>query len=237
MKKVSLLVLVLFAGTMSLFAQNKPETGFGFVFGVSGLQDIGVTSFNNGTLGFRYRMANGMTGRINANLTMSNVSNESESGGWLTTNTTKGTNFGIALGVDKNFEGTDNLDPYIGADLTVGTIGGGTTTNRSEVTNVDSAGTFYTLGDFMETTTTNPKGISFGLIPHVGFQYFFVPNFAFGAEFGWGLNIASTKGGETTTETKFGTTTTNTTSQLNAVNKNTSVGTHGTGSVFVSVYF
>jgi hypothetical protein len=235
MKKLSLLVLVLMAGTMTLFAQNKPESGFGFVFGVTGINNIGVTSFNNGTLGFRYRMTNGMTARINANLTMTNTKNESESGGWLSSTTNKSMNVAVALGVQKSFEGTDNLDPYLGIELGVGNVGGGSVIMRNEVTNADSTG--LTVGDFSESTTKNASGIGFSLRPLIGFEYFFLPKFSFGAEFGWGLAISSTKGGEVTTETKFNGVTTTTTVELNNVNKSTSIGTSGSGSVMVGVYF
>jgi len=48
---------------MSLFAQNKPESGAGFVVGVTGLNTIGFSAPTpySGTLGFRYRMASGIT--------------------------------------------------------------------------------------------------------------------------------------------------------------------------------
>ena len=240
MKKVSLLVLVLVAGTISLFAQNKPESGFGFVVGVEGINDLG---FNNGggTLGFRYRLASGITARFNANLsTMNNVVTEGDipSAGFTTTTTDKGTNFGIGLGAHYSFVGTDNLNPYIGADLGFSTVGGGSTLVRNELVDATEAG-FGTNGDYIEVETMHAKGSRISFTPLVGFEYFFVPKLAIGGEFGWGFATTSTKGGEVTTTTQVngGTTNGTVTVQLDEENKSSGFGTHGTGRVILSVYF
>lgn len=239
MKKVSLLVLVLFAGTMSLFAQNKPESGASFVVGLEG----GLNSLNfnqgdsaSGMVGFRYKLGDGgITARLGVNLSMRNNETGFTSFGEENTTTTKQTNFALAVGAQKNFEGTDNLETYLGADLSVGTVGGGETVVRSEVVDATLAG--GAVGDYDETTYTNAKGISIGLTPLVGFQYFFVPKLAIGGEFGWGFFTTNMKSGETVNVTSAGGTVTTTTIETNVTNKMSGLSSRGTGRIILSVYF
>ena len=241
MKKLSLLVLFLMGGTTFLFAQNKPDMGAYFVVGLQG----GLNSLNfsqgdsaanvGGMVGFRYKMSNGITGRLGLNLSMRNQEYGSTFNGVENLTTMKGTNFGIMLGAHKSFEGTDNLETYIGADLSVATVGGGETIVRSEV--VDTTDTGGEIGDFTETTTTHAKGIEFGLTPFVGFQYFFVPKLAIGGEFGYGVFISGIKDGETVREDSFGGTTTTTTLESGVNNKSTGLAGRGTGRVILTVYF
>jgi len=237
MKKATFLVLILLGGTLSLFAQgNKPTApAFGFTFGVQGLQNLSVVT--NPTVGFRYWMENGMTGRLSLNLATTNhtvVSNDPNDSGTENTVTTKNTNFGIAIGVQKNFTGTKNLNPYAGVDLGVSTAGGGTLTQRAE--SVDSTSLLGAVGNYQETVTTNPKGISIGLTPFVGFDYFFVPNLSLGVEFGWGLSTANQKDGKVETTSKFGSTTT-TTSVSGGSDKNFTLGSHGSSTITMTVFF
>lgn len=238
MKKATLLVLFLMGGTITLFAQNKPDMGAHFVVGIEG--GLNGLNFNqgdslstSGMVGFRYKMESGITGRLSLNLSMSNSETTSYFLGDETTTTVKGTNFGISLGATKSFEGTENLETYIGADLTVGTIGGGETVIRTET--VDTTG-FGTVGDYTETTITNPKGISIGLTPLIGFQYFFVPKLAIGGEFGYGFFTASMKDGETTMVSQSGgVSTTVTTPGIDT--KMSGLAGRGTGRVILTVYF
>jgi uncharacterized membrane protein (DUF441 family) len=239
MKKTLLTLTMLTLGVSTLFAQFKPEEGnYGITFGINGLQTVTLEPLSSGTVGFRYVMANNLWARVNLNVTSLNTKLENTQGGYLTNNKTSGTNFALSVGAQKNFEGTDRLNPYFGIDLSIGNSGGGKTVNRTEVVNADS-----TLmpgdanGDFTEITTKNPKGMAIGLTPVVGFQYFFAQNFAVGAEFGWGFFMNSTKGGETTIETKSGSNTTTNTSTNNSKSSSSGFGTSGSGRITVSVFF
>jgi hypothetical protein len=241
MKKVSLLVLVLFAGTMSLFAQNKPESGVHFVVGLEG----GLNSLNfnqgdsaasaGGMVGFRYKLSDmGITARIGANLSMRNNETTGTSLGQENMTTVKQTNFSVSLGAHKNFTGTDNLETYLGADLSVGSVGGGETIVRSETVSTEFGGT---VGDYTENTFTAPKGLSIGLTPLVGFQYFFVPKLAIGGEFGYGFFTTNMKSGKEVEVTSIGGVTTTTTVQADITNKVSGLGGRGTGRILFTVYF
>lgn len=242
MKKVSLLVLVLFAGTMSLFAQNgtnKPATGAHFVVGLEGgLNSLnfnqGESATGGGTVGFRYKMDNGLTARLGLNLSMVNNQVAQTAFGEKFDSTFKQTNFALAIGAHKSFEGTGNLETYLGADLSVGTVGGGKRVVRSETVSADFGGT---VGDYTEVTYTDPKGIEIGLTPFIGFQYFFVPKLAIGGEFGYGFFTSNMTSGETVSVDLTGGTTTTVTVASDVTNKVSGLGGRGTGRILFTVYF
>lgn len=239
MKKTLLTLALLTLGASTLFAQYKPEEGtYGITFGITGLQTVNLEPLSSGTVGFRYVMANNLWARVNLNVTSLATKSENTTGGILTTNKTNGMNYALSIGAQKNFEGTDRLNPYFGIDLSIGNSGGGKTVNRSEVVNADSTQTPGDAnGDFYQTTTKNSKGMSIGLTPVVGFQYFFAQNFAVGGEFGWGFFMNSVKGGETTVESKVGSNTTNTTTTNNTKSSSSGLGTSGSGRITVTVFF
>jgi hypothetical protein len=236
MKKTLLTLTMLALGVSTLFAQYKPEEGtYGITFGITGLNTINLEPLASGTVGFRYAMANNIWARVNLNLTSTSTKFVNTQNGIETTNKTSGMNYALSIGAQKNFEGTDRLNPYFGVDLSIGNSGGGKTVNRSEVMNADS--TFNPSdknGDYYQTTTKNSKGMSIGLTPVVGFQYFFAQNFAVGGEFGWGFYTGSTKGGETTTE---GTGITTTTTKNESKSSAGGLGTSGSGKITVTVFF
>ncbi len=236
MKKTILTLTLLALGVSTIFAQYKPEEGkYGITFGITGLQTVNLTPLNSGTVGFLYSMPNNIWARVNINVSSGSNTNESTLHGFKTTVKNSGMNFGLSLGAQKNFEGTDRLIPYFGADLSIGNVGGGKTINRSEVVNADSTDIpGVKNGDYNQTTTKNAKGISFGLTPVVGFHYFFVQNFAVGGEFGWGFYMSSSKGGEKTVEgTGISTTTTKTDNKISS----SGFGTSGNGRISVTLFF
>ncbi len=236
MKKTLLTLSLLTLCVSTLFAQYKPEEGnYGITFGITGLQTVNLQPLSSGTVGFRYALANNLWARINLNLTSGSTNSENTQGGILTSTKTNGMNYSLSIGAQKNFTGTDRLNPYFGIDLSIGNSGGGKIVNRSEVVNADS--TFDANdknGDFMQTTVKNSKGMSIGLTPVVGFQYFFAQNFAVGGEFGWGFFRSSSKGGETTVE---GTGITTTTTKNDSKSSSGGLGTSGSGTITVTVFF
>lgn len=236
MKKTLFTLTLLTLAVSSLFAQYKPEEGtYGITFGITGLNTVALTPLSSGTVGFRYAMANNIWARVNLNLTSTSANNENTVGGVLNSTKTTGMNYALSIGAQKNFGGTDRLNPYLGLDLSIGNVGGGKTVTRSEVVNADS--TLITddaNGDFYQITSKNASGLSIGLTPVVGFQYFFAKNFAVGGEFGWGFSTSSTKGGETTTE---GTGITTTTVKNESKSSSGGFGTSGSGNITITVFF
>lgn len=98
--------------------------------------------------------------------------------------------FGISLGIEKHFAGTNRLSPYIGGDLLI----------RNEVSNweINDAGPAAN-GSITEVKNFGGNGsFKFGLQGVVGADYYVVDNVFIGVEFGLQFVLDSPKDIETT---------------------------------------
>lgn len=121
----------------------------------------------------------------------------------------------LNLGIEKHFNGTKRLSPYVGADILVSNA-----STREEGENVDlsgdfASGTSYTLRNsgfsFFNTQfgTSDPTpGFGVGLRLVAGADFYFVKNVYLGGEFGWGFLYTNEKDGEVEFTTAGATTTT-----------------------------
>lgn len=147
-----------------------------------------------------------------------------------------GFSFGIGLGMEKHIE-TDaaKVDPYLGADLMIGLLGG-----------IDYSYTQDVTGDGYSTNTqydvAYPGGFGAGLNLLGGFNYFFSDNISIGGEVGMGFGMVKT-GGDWTSDYTFsstvgGTTTTSTSNDQGTYeNKQMGIQVNSYGGVNLIVYW
>lgn len=221
---------------------NKPEAGtIGFTFGVNnpfgggtGPQLFNQAPGQTNTLLFRYYSENNIAARVGIAYSKNSSNNTDEIDGESIEEKSSTSGFQLSVGGQLSLGSTPKLEPYIGADIVFGRSGG-KDFSRSEV--IDAAVAGGANGDFTETETINGATTSFGLVPVLGFNYYFSKNFAFGAEFGWGIMTSKTSGGSFTSTTKTGSTSTTVDGESDAVAGTTTIGNMGRGMLTVSVLF
>lgn len=101
--------------------------------------------------------------------------------------TEKGTNFGIALGIEKHLSGTDKLSPYLGAE-----VGFGLSNATIDITNaLTAAGAPTANGDSYKESGGSTSTIALNAM--IGADYYITEKVYIGAELGIGLfNMKST---------------------------------------------
>ncbi|PIE50101.1 MAG: hypothetical protein CSA38_04720 [Flavobacteriales bacterium] len=217
MKKLLLASVVALMGASTVNAQEyKPQAGdvtAEFVV-TGGLSDTAV-GFREGGIRGRYFSTNNMAYRAAVYLGTDKVTTPITDGERKESNT----GFSLGLGIEKHFNGTKRLSPYIGAELGLG-YKTQSTTEETEVAGVQSS-----------TEITGPGVFNFGVKGLFGADYYFVKNVYLGVEAGLGLGFSST--GETeTTITTAGTTTTVKSEGGSSLNITPSVGMIKLGFVF-----
>ena len=101
----------------------------------------------------------------------------------------------ISPGIEKHFNGSDRLDPYIGASLLIGSIGSSRLQAVTKVT--DNSGNSSGV-DRTDVDIQLPGGFVFGLNLNMGFNLFLLKNFSLGAEYGLGFYTIGFGGDQTT---------------------------------------
>lgn len=240
MKKL-ILALAVCLTTASTFAQDmKPVSGdMGFTFGASGIATMGVSTPNpTGSLLFRYYASDNMAARLGINFSNASTTTTPSymPGVSQTTNVTKSSSWGLSLGAQHDFTGSDRITTYLGADLVLGS-GGGSSDMLTESIDTNGVVTTGATSFSTDVSTKNGSTFSFGIIPCVGFEYFLNDWFSVGAEFGWGFTSTSVKDGTTTTTSTVGGTTSAPVISTSKGMKSSGLGTIGSGMVTVSVYF
>ncbi len=146
--------------------------------------------------------------------------------------------FFIRPGIEKHFEGTKKLDPYVGADLTIALKGRTKTVVEEAASQTD-----YTRNSTQETVS--PGGLGFGISLLGGFNYFIAKNLAIGAECSWGFR-SNNLGGEsesTYNESNSGSdnfldgTNINTTNSFNSKSRSSGFGVNASGAIKLSIFF
>jgi len=225
MKKKILLIAVIAAGifcTSNVNAQDyKPAGGEKNVevnFSPLGSNPISINS-----LRFRYFKSSDMAIRVGLNLSVQNsksprvdsiplanppagVPNPTPNG-VETEDESKTFGFGLAVGIEKHFPGTDRLSPYMGAELTFSTVSVTETdvlfdasTNTDPITGLPTQALWE---DTYESETTSGS-TSFGVNLVLGADWYFAKNFYMGTEVGLGFVSTSQKDEEVTNPSSAG---------------------------------
>jgi len=156
-------------------------TEFGLTGGILN-SEFHLNEGTNEMLRFRYFLHNGWALRLGFNVGVSDKKDniygigpdEGRSGSLKVSHTSVLVNAGI----EKHFEGTRRLSPYVGADIM---IGGSSTMEKAE--NAD-AGMF--LPDYTRTTK-GPGSLALGLRAVVGADFYIAKHVYLGAEAGFGF--------------------------------------------------
>lgn len=191
MKKLFTIVAIsIFAATS--YAQVQ-ETGYKPTEGtvtteVSLTGGLNAADFALNTSGakFRYFLQEGLA--LRAGLNVGNTKNETVTGVApnVETRTLKTSDFGITLGVEKHFAGSERLSTYAGADLVIGS--GSTSDDR-----------VFQNGDY--TKTSGGTGSRFGVNLLTGADYYIAKKVYLGVEAGLAILSGTAKDGVTETKT------------------------------------
>lgn len=98
---------------------------------------------------------------------------------------------GIAPGIEKHFEGTSRLSPYVGAELVLGL--------RSSSASWEAGGTTTKVSGAFSDASTNRGFFNFGLNGVIGCDYYFAKHIFVGFEAGFGINYINWSQVQTTT--------------------------------------
>jgi len=106
----------------------------------------------------------------------------------LTYSRTSAFDLSIRPGIEKHFDGTNRLSPYVGGAVNIGFSSSSATEEYWSAPNTDQGDP----EDFVEWEQKTKDGsISFGLNALAGMDFYFADNIYLGAEFGFGLNFMS----------------------------------------------
>jgi hypothetical protein len=206
MKKVIVSFALLLSSTILVHAQQDTlksrDTDWGFVLNLTGLIDnisIGNLSDgnNNNAILAKHHLTDDKVLRIGLGLkSVSNNTFTADSvsigaGGQALQeidSTESRFDFSISAGVEKHLGTTRRLDPYVGAELTIGRIGA---TKINTDTDISGATGTRTIQRIIQ----QDGGFNYSLRAIAGFNYFFAERISVGAEFGLGY-IYSAVGGD-----------------------------------------
>lgn len=204
MKKVIFTATIILISLTS-FSQKDTvksrDTDWGFALNVSGLiNNVTLNTLsdvnNNNFILAKHHLKDDQVLRIGVGLkTINNNSFKSDSITISSGNralrdidsTEKRFDFSISLGFEKHLGATRRLDPYVGGELIVASIG------KTKI-NADTKITDVTGGQTIQRIIQQDGGTTFGLNAVVGFNYFFAERISLGAEFGMGYLYSSTGG-------------------------------------------
>jgi hypothetical protein len=212
-KRIAAVLLVLSLIGLAAFAQDQSvnhdgftkfnDRDWGVTFNVSGIiNDISVTSLEdvNGNPAIQIRKFIKPNLAIRAGFGLNSFRIESDlvdSVGISRQSydsTYKRTDFFIQPAIEYHFPGTKRLDPYVGAGLTIGTVGKEDIEVTRVLTDTTGSGTLTRNYDM-------PGGFTFGTNVIIGFNYFIAEQFALGAEYQLGF-VSQRSGGDFTIVTQ-----------------------------------
>ncbi len=157
-------------------------------------------------LNARYFLKDDMALRLSLGVSTSSTSQDytenADGTGGTGTVETSGSNFGIGVGIEKHFAGTDKLSPYVGAGISFSTGSSSETWTNAEQNTSGSYG--YAAAT---TAKFDDSNSSFGIAVNAGADYYFTNSIYLGIEVGFGFETNST-GDSKGTYTSGGTTST-----------------------------
>lgn len=182
MKKVLFIAIAVcfmsFANAQEVITYKPVKGDVTADFGFSGGLNNASIDYSSGVLKGRYFFEENMAYRVKLNLDVDNKNNKFDG----KDNKTSSFDFGLGLGLEKHFEGTKHLSPYIGGDVNF---------------NYMSQSTENTAA---KTESKGPNTFTFGLNGVFGADYYFVRNVYLGVEGGLGFTFGSTGETETTSD-------------------------------------
>ncbi|MBL4651535.1 MAG: hypothetical protein JKY53_01550 [Flavobacteriales bacterium] len=211
MKKIFALVLAVFFvqlaisqdSTLSVVSPSlyKPMNGdVGFSFNmqanVTNFQLNNFTDgFGNNSLFMRYYVKDDVVFRLGLGLTSVNEKYQSVDSVSTTLvewdSTYSRTDFYISPGFEKHMYASERLDPYVGANVSIGKVGQARMKGITLIT--DTSGTSSGTDQY-EVSGTQDGGFLFGINLITGFNYFISERLSIGAEYRWGYNVFRTGG-------------------------------------------
>lgn len=212
MKKIVFSVIVVLS-VVSAFSQNKPVAkDISLGFRVTGLNNVAFQEWGSDAFDFpqvmgRYYLSDRIAVRARLGVGLTNIASSFDRSIIDTEN------FGQAVRIDSSINSTVSafsvsfapgaeyhlladaakLDPYVAAEIPFALLGTTTTDLDLDVIRTDAAGTRLYRED-INTKTTVDGGISVGLNLIGGFNYFFSPKFAIGAEYALGFGYTQNGG-------------------------------------------
>jgi outer membrane protein W len=188
MKKLAILVGAI-ALTGSTFAQKATTDAPFSLEGQLGF-NASTLSFNAPAIRARYFVSDNIAVRLTFGMmktseTFNYFETENTNTGATGTEINKAGGWGLALGGEYHFAGTDRLSPYAGLDIS---FGGGTSTNAWS--NYDGAG--YNA-DYKRDIEAKTSSLGVNLV--AGTDYYFAENFYIGMELGIGFGSTTVKEG------------------------------------------
>jgi outer membrane protein W len=187
MKKLSLLVGGLVMSTMVL--AQKPDAGTPLSLEGQFGWNASTLSYNTPSVRLRYFLQDNIAVRatfaMNNKKTTDNFYELVNNGGGVGTEINRVNSWGLSLGAEYHFEGTDRLSPYAGLDVS---FGGGN--NATEWDKYDGLG--YNVDHTREITA---KTSTLGVSLVAGTDFYFAENFYMGLELGLGFGSLNTKPG------------------------------------------
>lgn len=158
-------------------------------------------------LNARYFLKDDMALRLGLNLNTSSTSQDytenADGTGGTGTEESSSSGFGLSVGIQKHFAGTERLSPYVGADISFNSG-----SSSADWTNFDGTGFNNGYNVKVDGASTS----TFGIGVNAGADYYFVNHIYLGIEVGLGFSSTSL-GEETTTITQTGQPTTTIVSQ------------------------
>lgn len=237
MKKVLFVLMLGCLTTTSLLAQDatslKPVQGdLGVTVGINGLSNVGFNFGigHSGTILFHYYLSNTWSLRGQLNITTQSTTQSYSDTTGSYSNSNKSSAWSVGLGIQHSFAATSRLDPYLAAEVFLGSA-------RSAKTDSSFTGAGTAAGFAHDFASTPGSTFTFGAGLVFGFNYFITNHIAIGGEFLAGFSINNLGDGTRTTsvtEPVVGTTTATTTIHGN---NNTSFGPNGSALVTFSYYF
>ena len=251
MRKFALTLTLLTLSIISISAQSdtlKPTKGdLGFSLNITGIiNNIGIEN-NKDSLGQynlfgRYYLENDIALRIGFGINYLNQKTFNEDSVTIASTGSRAFqvkdssvsrfDFKVSVGIEKHLGSSKRLDPYVGGELSIISIGATKTNADTDIKDV--------TGTAKEKTIIRQDGgIGIGLLGVAGFNFFLYKNLSIGAEFGYGLvytkdggdysvsNVVTPVSGEQTSSFSNG----------KAGTSQTNIGATPTGGIMLSFFF
>jgi hypothetical protein len=186
MKKSFLSLAILALASVAAIAQDfKPVSGSKTLELQAASPFASGRPFSIDNIRARYFIADDMAVRVQFGIFVDNDTDQDTAAGKVLKDRERLFNFNIKPGIEKHFEGTDRLSPYVGAELDIA------------IQSVSSVDESVGPNDNIRTTTvrgTGAKGdgyFRFGVNLVGGADYYISKNLYLGAEVGWGIQSVS----------------------------------------------
>lgn len=186
-KSILSLALLAFAGVAAIAQDFKPTSGSKTLELQAASPFASGRPFSIDNIRARYFIADDMAVRVQFGIFVNNETKQDTAAGKVLKDRERLFNLNIKPGIEKHFEGTDRLSPYVGAELDIAIQSASSVDERITGPN-DAIGTVTVTG-------RNNRGdngyFRFGVNLVGGADYYISKNLYLGAEVGWGIQSVS----------------------------------------------